>query len=153
MLHRLKVLKRITSLNPFGSVRDISVFARLFVPFVFTSVILAKTGFVESRGAVAVAIGSFLGMCVTMGQMLPVRDRLPHSRKAVIQKRIDELKYIQVDSNSGDKEVFVPNKVHWRRWDSNRIIVKEQADGSLELTYPLCIAQRLDVESNVSNCV
>lgn len=140
-----KAVSRIASLNPYGSVRDVLVFFLFYAPILLVAQALQYFHVLSRGEANATAAGSFFGMLFMMIVVLPVKFRMPVAKKSAILKRIDELRYREAASDT-EWRFFVPQLPWYRKWDSNRISLRETADGFIDVYCPLGISHRLDLD-------
>lgn len=101
---------------------------------------------VPGGGANAFARGAFVGgICGSLPGLigcLPVRGSVAAERRLSFLGRIEQFGY-RPAGDVGEEQVYNYKGARWMRWDSNRVVVRNAADGTLQVTAPYSFYFRL----------
>ncbi len=120
--------------NPFASRRDVAVVGAIAAGFT----LFACTLFPDSPMLVSALAGGLLGCLPSVLMVLPVHGVVSHEGRAGFAHGIAELGFI--DKGIGPNgHLFEHRAPSWARWDSNRVVMRERADGDIDATVPLYV--------------
>jgi hypothetical protein len=73
---------------------------------------------------------------------LPVRGRVASENSLSFMGRVEQAGFIQTGETS-EGRVYTPKRSRWMDWDSNRIVIRDAADGALQVVAPLQFCRTL----------
>lgn len=129
---RLLLAPRITSLNTFGSLRDLAVWIAAIALAALVVVILLEMARADADSRTGAALGLVVSSLLMRLMMLPVRARCLASNRAILVERIADLRFLACQDG-----VYRMRAPRWTQWDNNAISLSLDAAGNTLVTAPL----------------
>jgi len=85
------------------------------------------------RGAL---IGALCGGLPPLIMCLPVHGRVAAENSASFMGRVEQSGFART-ADTSEGRIYTPKRPRWMAWDANRIVIRDTADGALQVTAPL----------------
>lgn len=137
---RHSFVKESIGFNPLLTVRDWVIFGCLYgaILIAYLVAVSRSAGYDWNF----VLIGAMAGSMPSVFACIPVRGRVAAERVVGFLARVEQFRF-EPAGETAEGRIYNLKGPRWGRWDSNRVVTRTNADGSLQVTAPFYFYWRL----------
>lgn len=124
--------------NPCATQRDVIVMGGIAAAFFAVALTLFACDLMPAE----VLCGGAAGMLPSILMVLPVTGIVPRAGRATFIAALDEMGFLDKGQQAGE-QLYEYKGPRWARWDSNRVLLRERADGDADVVIPLYVSWQL----------
>ncbi|WBS02284.1 hypothetical protein OU994_29240 [Pseudoduganella sp. SL102] len=133
--------KERAGIYPYATGRDLAILGMLLLT-VIGGLLLAGHWLGYANFVLPVVTGTTTGIVMGVQQYRPVHGVVPAGARTALLAQLADLGFIASDG-AGNEALFVHKAPRWRRWDANRVTLRQRPDGDFDAALPHCVFHRM----------